>query len=660
MRQLDSSVLNELANTDEHDIAHLVNLSFKSPEGFTQTIYVTDYHTDIDVGGNTYVALGRLLGISPVQTESDIKVQDIRLSLTGVDSVYFSYVLSYYYTDQKVEIFTAFMEDGYVIGSGMVSGKLPLEAATASAAYSLRNLSSSGTDVTTSGDTDGDSTGKYVVQARREDGVIKSFTASDVSGGSLQSWATSGTVSNTIVDYEPDFTTSTGGMEGNTYNTLSYNQTIGTDGGNLKVTCVQGPGTALHQFRAPTNVFAAISGEEYTVQFEYYIPNSNTIVDGLRLAGRGWTYHEASPPLGQWVSASQTYEVSTSGEFHFYTLSNGSVNFAGNNSDVVYFRNHKITRSAGTSSTQSATVQTWYDQSGRDNFASMTNTSDQPKIVESGSMVLDRDGKPSIKGSNSRLLLPQDTSFYSSDGSQSAFLVADFSDQSSEPTTTGNNNDIVVFRSRPSETIKLKMKVVKDTGDGNEGKTIIQQAGASNVEVASTITSSLQLITSTYNSGTPKHNVYIDGDFKATSSSYSSVNTEQELAIGSAAPWIFDRQESTDVYLSEFIYYPSDQSANRIAIEKNIASEYNITLPTQETDGTIKIFEGRLDSPTISDNPDTGESVVQITASNYLSDFDRKIGRYTNNSQQKAFFPNDEFFSLWGNIDDDIVWGKDD
>jgi hypothetical protein len=275
-------------------------------------------------------------------------------------------------------------------------------------------------------------------------------------------------------------------------------------------------------------------------------------------------------------------------------------------------------------------------------------------------MVLDRDGKPSIKGSNSRLLLPQDTSFYSSDGSQSAFLVADFSDQSSEPTTTGNNNDIVVFRSRPSETIKLKMKVVKDTGDGNEGKTIIQQAGASNVEVASTITSSLQLITSTYNSGTPKHNVYIDGDFKATSSSYSSVNTEQELAIGSAAPWIFDRQESTDVYLSEFIYYPSDQSANRIAIEKNIASEYNITLPTQETDGTIKIFEGRLDSPTISDNPDTGESVVQITASNYLSDFDRKIGRYTNNSQQKAFFPNDEFFSLWGNIDDDIVWGKDD
>ena len=116
MRQLDSSILNELANTDEHDIAHLVNLSFKSPEGSTQTIYVTDYHTDIDVGGNTYVALGRLLGISPVQTESDIKVQDIRLSLTGVDSVYFSYVLSYYYTDQKVEIFTAFMEDGDVLG----------------------------------------------------------------------------------------------------------------------------------------------------------------------------------------------------------------------------------------------------------------------------------------------------------------------------------------------------------------------------------------------------------------------------------------------------------------------------------------------------------------------------------------------------------------
>jgi hypothetical protein len=119
MRQLDSSVLNELANTDDHDIAHLVNFSLINPEGTVQDVYVTDYYTDIDVGNKTYVALGRLLGISPVQTDSDIKVQDIRLSLTGVDSVYFSSVLSYYYTDRKVEIYTAFMQDGEVIGDAI-------------------------------------------------------------------------------------------------------------------------------------------------------------------------------------------------------------------------------------------------------------------------------------------------------------------------------------------------------------------------------------------------------------------------------------------------------------------------------------------------------------------------------------------------------------
>ena len=71
----------------------------------------------------------------------------------------------------------------------------------------------------------------------------------------------------------------------------------------------------------------------------------------------------------------------------------------------------------------------------------------------------------------------------------------------------------------------------------------------------------------------------------------------------------------------------------------------------------IKVFEGRLNSPAILDDPEQGTTAIEIVASNYLSDFDRKIGRYTNDSQQKGFFPNDNFFSLWGKIDQQIIWG---
>ena len=56
--------------------------------------------------------------------------------------------------------------------------ELPLDQATgAAAAYSLRSLKASGTDVTTSGDTDGDTTGKYVVQVRRSsDDAVNAWT----------------------------------------------------------------------------------------------------------------------------------------------------------------------------------------------------------------------------------------------------------------------------------------------------------------------------------------------------------------------------------------------------------------------------------------------------------------------------------------------------
>lgn len=71
----------------------------------------------------------------------------------------------------------------------------------------------------------------------------------------------------------------------------------------------------------------------------------------------------------------------------------------------------------------------------------------------------------------------------------------------------------------------------------------------------------------------------------------------------------------------------------------------------------VKLFQGRLNQPTIKDDPN-GEALVTITASSYLSDFDRKPARHTNHTEQIARFPNDRFFESWGIIDKDIIWGK--
>ena len=75
---------------------------------------------------------------------------------------------------------------------------------------------------------------------------------------------------------------------------------------------------------------------------------------------------------------------------------------------------------------------------------------------------------------------------------------------------------------------------------------------------------------------------------------------------------------------------------------------------------THKVFSGRVNAPSISDNVEDGEMLVSVNASSYLSDFDKKSSRHTNAQEHQYYHPNDGFFSLWGNIEKEIIWGKDD
>jgi len=72
----------------------------------------------------------------------------------------------------------------------------------------------------------------------------------------------------------------------------------------------------------------------------------------------------------------------------------------------------------------------------------------------------------------------------------------------------------------------------------------------------------------------------------------------------------------------------------------------------------VLIFDGRMDRPVIEEDPDSGESVVTVTATNQWSDFERTPGRHTNHEEQQIWFSGDKGFAFASEVVKDIVWGR--
>lgn len=69
------------------------------------------------------------------------------------------------------------------------------------------------------------------------------------------------------------------------------------------------------------------------------------------------------------------------------------------------------------------------------------------------------------------------------------------------------------------------------------------------------------------------------------------------------------------------------------------------------------MFEGRISSPVIKDNP--GQSTtVAITVSNNWVDYDKTNGMLTNDARHQVLYPGDIFFEHASENTKDIVWKK--
>ena len=193
-------------------------------------------------------------------------------------------------------------------------------------------------------------------------------------------------------------------------------------------------------------------------------------------------------------------------------------------------------------------VRTWYDQSGNDRHAQQATTSNQPRVVATGTL--------ETKGTNSRPSI-RFISASSTNLKTSAFGGWDVDSMFIAASTTledfiadGNStNNLSVYAPSPSGSLRLF-------------------AGLVVVESALITLGALSLINTIANSaGTDTLAVNTD----TRTGQYGS-NKRDGLTIGaSALPSDF-----CDGSISEIIIYPFDHSANRLPINSNINTHYAI------------------------------------------------------------------------------------
>lgn len=72
----------------------------------------------------------------------------------------------------------------------------------------------------------------------------------------------------------------------------------------------------------------------------------------------------------------------------------------------------------------------------------------------------------------------------------------------------------------------------------------------------------------------------------------------------------------------------------------------------------LPIFDGLMDGCTLSEDPTKGDASITIAASDYHADFDKAVGRLTNQTSQQFYYPADNSMNLVASIVDKVVnWG---
>jgi len=440
------------------------------------------------------------------------------------------------------------------------TSSLPLDVSgSASAAYGLRNLSSS-------------YSGNVVEVRRSSDDTTQNFKASEVTNGTLVNFV------NEDIN-KLDLQTASGGLDGNVTNKTAtgFDLSVNNEGS-----------IGQQRILSPSNATEGI----YNVTFDVSVTSGS-------LSGITATI----------TSDNRAIVVgSNSQNFTLTSANNGGAIFFRTAADAV--ADVSITNITLTQTSSNGHVKTWYDQSGNSRDAVQATAASQPKIVDAGVIVTDRDGKLALNGKGAKLDPPTNAPMLSTDGTYSLFAVVDFDDQ-----RNGNDNfyNILRFESTTAggaASARKPLVFLNQASGSLNANSPSYSSGSANYTLAETL--SVQLFTNIANPtlSTVNNAVYADGVLVGSANNATSANTNNLLSSNSH---IFDNQETTVThFLSEVIYYPSDQSDKRRAIEESISGHYGITLGSFNRDGFVKTWYDQSVTNEAGDTA-TGNHAVQAT-----------------------------------------------
>lgn len=205
----------------------------------------------------------------------------------------------------------------------------------------------------------------------------------------------------------------------------------------------------------------------------------------------------------------------------------------------------------GLNPTANGYVTTWYDQSGWTRNATNGIASRQPLILRAGT-ILTSGGKPTIQGSNSSLA----TLIFSANVVRSYFITTE---RIGNGTGGGGYSNHVIQNDAPKY-----MQLYTPNGSGN-----LNFYNGANYASTTSFDNGIQLLEAIQ--GSSSGAIYKNGVADAVSIGGGSGTTSGTFNIFS-----FNLGGALNGYLSEVIFYETNETGNRGGIESNINSFYTI------------------------------------------------------------------------------------
>jgi len=497
----------------------------------------------------------------------------------------------------------------------------------AAAAYSLRNLKASGTDVTTSGDTAGDTTGKYVVQVRRSsDDAVKSFTAAEVADGTLEAWVNADATQYMRFEYThgsekyvnlgafPNATNATITFkclfpnDSTTYRVFFGASDVGNDyvglfdEGSTSTILSSGAGSPVIKVDGSTgwgttrgDLFdAVVDNQIHTI--EVTAANISTWTD-LSLGMYGGSGESGSGIIWD-VTIDETGDSTVD---HSY---NGYGNTDADWEDQTGSQHGTVNGSPTSILLNDGYVRRWYDQSGStpSNDAVQADATKQPKIVSAGTIFTG-----GMRFDDNQFLETSNTFTYGSGTTLSTF-IANSSDGDESSYLLRFASDYIIYN---------------NAGGG-------RRVSAGTAASAGNVSGDQELWTtiSELNTAGGTSNFYADGTLVSAADAAIGTNTVSNRVLnigGSGAPTHWNGT------VNEVILYATDQSDNRTAIEANIGETYGITaIPAanDEVNGYVQTWydqsgnEVTMAQPTAAKQPQIVSSGSVMADALYFGDGD--------------------------------------